>query len=217
MRLSPAFLLKFFGLAAIFFALWSFAGFGDAYGRFVIRIAEPFIEVFTDCQVSYVGEGPKGLAIRLSRSDPEGVVYDRVMPLLPREVFSGLIPYLALMLATGGIAWRDRARRTAAGLGIMLVFHFGLMMIGPYLTGLPQAHLDPKTIRGVVQPVINVIYGFYGLIGYAALPFLLWFWLGARASGMVWATGGAAAAPIDSPEKEPTKPGTGKRNRRRRK
>jgi hypothetical protein len=27
----------------------------------------------------------------------------------------------------------------------------------------------------VVNPIIDVIYGFYGLVGYAALPFLLWF------------------------------------------
>ena len=68
------------------------------------------------------------------------------------------------------------------GLAIFFAFHVGLIFLGSFLTGLPQATLPPQTIRNVVNPIINVIYGFYGLVGYAALPFLLWFWL-ARAPG----------------------------------
>jgi len=215
-RLSPGFLLKFFGLAAVLFALWSFAGAGDAYGRFVIGLAEPFIEPLTDCRVSAVRDGPKGITVVVSRADPAGVVYTRTIPLLPREIFSGIVPYLALMLATPGLAWRARARATAIGLAILVVFHVGLLMIGPFLTGLPQAHLAPETIRGVVQPVVNVIYGFYGLIGYAALPFLLWFWLGARGGGMSTAARGAAVDPaaVEGTDRPP--PGA-KRQRRQRK
>ncbi len=208
MRLSPAFLIKFFALAAIFFALWSFAGVSDAYGRFIVAIARPLVETLTDCQVAEVKEGPKGIAVLLSRTDPQGKLYTRAIPLLPREVFSGIIPYLALMLATPGLAALLRGRQTAIGMGIFVVFHVGLILIGTYLTGLPQAHLAPETIRGVVQPMVNVVYGFYGLIGYAALPFLLWFWLGARASGMLPAWG-SPAAPAQGPSRAERRRGKG--------
>ncbi len=180
MRLSPAFLLRFFGLAAILFAIWSFSGCGDAYGRFVVSAAKPLIEPLTDCQVAEVRSTERGLSIEIQRTDPsDGKVHQRTVPLQPREVFSGLIPFLALMGATTGLSWARRGRGTAIGLAILFAFHFGLMLLGPYLTGLPQAHLAPETIRSVVAPAINVFYGFYGLVGYAALPFLLWFWLGA--------------------------------------
>lgn len=181
MRLSPGFLLRFFGLAAVFFALWSFAGAGDAYGRLVIAAATPLIEPLTNCRVGEVRATQKGLSIDISRIDPTtGRSHQRTIPLQPREVFSGLIPFLALVLATSASSWRRRARAAAIGTAILFAFHFGLMLLGPYLTGLPQAHLDPETIRGFIKPAINVLYGFYGIMCYAALPFLLWFWLAGR-------------------------------------
>ncbi len=176
MRLSPAFLLRFFGLAAVLFALWSFAGAGDAYGRAVLLIAKPLIELTTECEVEDVRASEKGLDILLTRSDPEGNVHRRKMPLQPREVFSGIIPFLSLMLATAGLTLAGRARATAIGLAILVAFHIGLMLIGPYLTGLPQAHLGDGA-RANLNTAVNVVYGFYGLVGYAALPFVLWFWL----------------------------------------
>ena len=177
MRLSPSFLLKFFAFAGLFFALWSFAGVGDAYGRAVVRIAKPLIELTTECKVTAVKPTEMGLDVLLTRSDPDtGKVYERKMPLQPREVFSGAIPFLALMLASARMSLRQRASRTGLGMAILVVFHIGLMLIGPYLTGLPQAHLSDGA-RKTVHTVVNVIYGFYGLVGYAALPFLLWFWL----------------------------------------
>ncbi len=184
MRLSPGFLLKFFGLAAVFFALWSFAGVGDAYGRLVVAFATPVIEPLTNCVVGEVRTVTKGLSIDIRRTDPsDGRVYQRTIPLQPREVFSGLIPFLALILATGSLSWQKRGRAVAVGMAILFVFHLGLMILGPYLTGLPQAHLAPETIRNFISPAINVLYGFYGMICYAALPFLLWFWLGGPGGG----------------------------------
>ena len=47
------------------------------------------------------------------------------------------------------------------------------------MTGLPQGHLTIEWVRRV-NTMIDVFYGFYGLVGYAALPFLLWFWLAYR-------------------------------------
>jgi len=176
-RPSIGFLLKLLGLGAVLFALWTFAGVGDSYGRFVIAVAAPFIAALTECTVRSVTASAKGLDIVLTRAG-----HDIVMPLQPREVLSGLIPFLALVGVTDGLSWRRRLRAIAIGLAIFFAFHVGLIFLGSFLTGLPQATLPPETIRNVVNPIINVIYGFYGLVGYAALPFLLWFWL-ARAPG----------------------------------
>ena len=170
MRLSIGFLLKFFALAAVLFALWSFAGLGDAYGQAAIAVAATPIEWLADCRVVAVRPSHKGLDIVLQRA-----TYQRVMPLQPREAFSGLIPFLSLMGASAYPLWRRRLLRTGIGVAIFFVFHVGLLLLGSFLTGLPQAHLAPETIRNIVNPTIDVIYGFYGLVGYAALPFLLWF------------------------------------------
>jgi hypothetical protein len=189
-RPSLGFLLKLLGFGAGLFALWTFAGFGDLYGRVVIAAASPIIEALTDCAVRSVTPSRKGLDIVLTRAG-----HDIVMPLQAREVFSGLIPYLALVAATGGLTWPRRLRAIAIGSAIFFPFHVGLIFLGSFLTGLPQATLPPETIRNVVNPIINVIYGFYGLVGYAALPFLLWFWLAREADQRPFASASGNTAP----------------------
>ena len=190
MRPSLGFLLRLLVLGGALFGLWTFAGVGDFYGRVVVAVAAPFIRALTDCAVSSVTANPKGLDIVLSRGG-----HEIVMPLQPREVFSGLIPYLALVGVTGGLAWRRRLGAVAAGSAIFFLFHLGLMFIGSFLTGLPQATLPPQTIRNVVNPIVDVVYGFYGLVGYAALPFLLWFWLARRADQRPFANASGNTSP----------------------
>jgi len=124
-RPSLGFLLRLLLLGAVLFGLWTFAGVGDLYGRAVIAVAAPFIRVLTDCEVSSVTPSPKGLDIVLSRAG-----HDIVVPLQPREVFSGLVPYLALIGVTGGLAWRRRLTTVVIGLAVFFVFHLGLMFIG---------------------------------------------------------------------------------------
>lgn len=172
MRPSATFLAKFLGLAGVLFALWSFAGVGDAYGRFVIAVSNPIIWAISGYQVDEVASKPGGLNVFVAKGPDRALV-----PLQPREVFSGLVPFLALLGATAGLTWRRWLRALGIGLGLLFVFHCGLMLLAPYLTGLPQGELP--TIEWVrrVNRVIDVFYAFYGLVGYAALPFLLWYWL----------------------------------------
>jgi hypothetical protein len=96
-------------------------------------------------------------------------------PFQPRELFSGLIPFLALVGVSANLTWARRLRAAAIGLAALFVFHAGLMVIGPYTTGLPQTGLELVWIRRV-NKLIDVFSCFYGLVGYAALPLLLW-WL----------------------------------------
>lgn len=170
MRPSAGFLLRFFALAALLFALWSFAGVGDLYARIVTTVASPVVRVITGFWVSRVEPVPNGVDVHIRRGDTEVV-----MPFQPRELFSGVVPFLALVGASASLTWARRLRAAAIGLAALFVFHAGLMVVGPYMTGLPQAGLELVWVRRV-NKLIDVFYGFYGLVGYAALPFLLW-WL----------------------------------------
>jgi hypothetical protein len=104
---------------------------------------------------------------------------NELVPFQPREQFSGLIPFLALMGASTGLPWRRRLAAAAIGVGALFAFHVGLTLLGPYMTGLPQARLGQLWMRRINR-VIDVFYAFYGLVGYAALPFLLWWALTRR-------------------------------------
>ena len=176
MRPSAGFLLRFLLLAGGLFAAWTFGGVGDAYGRAVIGVANPFMTVITGFHVSAVEPAPAGLDVVIRRGSTETTI-----PFQPREIFSGLLPFLALVGATARIQLRERAKAIGLGMAVLFVFHIGLMVLGPYMTGIPQSRLGLVWMRRV-NVAINVLYGFYGLVGYAALPFFLWFWLAYRPS-----------------------------------
>lgn len=166
MQRSGAFLVKFLLFAAGLFGLWSFAGLGDAYGRFVIFVANPFVWAVTGFSVISVLPTAHGLDVFIRKGTEEVL-----LPLQPRELFSGILPFLALVGASSGLAARRRLTAAGIGLAVLFLFHIGLMLIGPYLATAHEAW---------VNRIIDVVYGFYGLVGYAALPFLLWFWLTQR-------------------------------------
>jgi hypothetical protein len=173
-RPSAAFLLRFFSLAAGLFALWSFAGVGDLYARAVIAATNPLMHVVTGFWVDDVRPKEGGLDIYVRTTDsPAALGPNELVPFQPREQFSGLIPFLALIGASAGLPWRRRLRAAAIGLAALFAFHVGLMMMAPFMTGLPQARLGLIWMRRINR-VIDVFYAFYGLVGYAALPFLLW-------------------------------------------
>jgi hypothetical protein len=170
-RPFAGFLLRFFVVAAALFALWTFGGVSEAYGRLVALVAQPLMWLLTGFRVAKTLTTPAGLEVILGRGNLEVP-----MPMHPREMFSGLIPFLALLAASTDVPARSRLRGLAIGVGVLFAFHLGLMILGPYMTGEPQASLPLVWVRRV-NKLIDVFYGFYGLVGYAALPFLLWFWL----------------------------------------
>jgi hypothetical protein len=173
-RLSVGFLLRFFGLAALLFALWSFAGFGDLYARVVIGATSPLMRLVTGYWVDEVRSKPGGVDVYIRSTDsPRVLGPNELVPFQPREQFSGLIPFLALMGASTWLPWRRRLAAAAIGVAALFAFHVGLTLLGPFMTGLPQARLGQLWMRRINR-VIDVFYAFYGLVGYAALPFLLW-------------------------------------------
>jgi len=180
-RPSAGFLLRFFGFAAVLFALWSFAGVGDGYARAVIAVANPVMRVLTGFSVSEIRpkEGGLDVYIRSATSNAASEQGDELVPFQPREQFSGIIPFLALVGASAGLTWQRRLRAAAIGLLVLFLFHIGLTLMGPFMTGLPQARLGLLWMRRI-NTMIDIFYGFYGLVGYAALPFLLWWALTQR-------------------------------------
>lgn len=186
MRPSAGFLLRFFALAAGLFALWSFAGVGDWYARLVIGVANPVVRVMTGYWVSRIEPKEGGLDVYIRRGSAVATApadqEDVAVPFQPREQFSGLVPFLALVGASTAVPWRRRARATGIGLAILFAFHLGLALLSPYMTGLPQAQLGLEWMRRINR-IIDVFYAFYGLVGYAALPFLLWWFLTQRRVG----------------------------------
>lgn len=168
MRPSASFLAKVLALVGVLFALWSFAGVGDVYGRAVVAVARPLMRLASGFDVARIDATPRGLDIVIRRGDIQ-----EVMPFQPRELFSGVITFLALVGASTMVAWDRRLRAAGLGLAALFVFHMGLIVLGPYMTGHPQAQLGVVWMRRI-NSAINVFYGFYGLVGFAALPFLLW-------------------------------------------
>jgi hypothetical protein len=168
---SFGFLLRAFLLAGLLFGLWSPAGLGDLYARGVIAVAAPPIWLLSGFAITRVEPQPAGLDVYIGRGGDEGKV-----PLQPRELFSGLVPFLALLGATRPLSARRRLRALAVGGVILFAFHVGLMVLGTYFTGGPQMDWPREWVRAINRG-IDVIYAFYGLVGFAALPFLLWYWL----------------------------------------
>jgi hypothetical protein len=167
-RPSASFLLRVLALVGVLFALWSFAGVGDLYGRAVVAVAQPLMRLASGFDVTRIDATAHGLDVVIRRGEIE-----EVMPFQPRELFSGVITFLALVGASTTVAWSRRLRAAGIGLAALFVFHMGLIVLGPYMTGHPQAQLGVVWMRRI-NSVINVFYGFYGLVGFAALPFLLW-------------------------------------------
>ncbi|HSP96190.1 MAG TPA: hypothetical protein VL049_02945 [Candidatus Dormibacteraeota bacterium] len=196
MRPSVGFLIRVLALVGVLFALWSFAGVGDAYGRAVVAVARPLMRLASGFDVERVDSTEHGLDVVIRRDQIE-----EVMPFQPRELFSGVITFLALVGASTMVPWRRRLRAAGIGLAALFVFHMGLIVLGPYMTGHPQAQLGVVWMRRI-NSVINVFYGFYGLVGYAALPFLLWWVLVQR------------YAPAAEPSDAPTAPAAKRRARR---
>lgn len=160
---SAAFLVKFLLAALVLFALWSLARVSDVYSRAVLVVADPLMWLVSGFHVERIETTGAGLNIFIARAGEQ-----ILLPLQPRELFSGVIPFLALMVAARDVTLPARLRGVAIGIAALFVFHVGLMLLGPFLA---TPHED------WVNRIIDVTYGFYGLVGYVALPFVLWYWL----------------------------------------
>lgn len=101
------------------------------------------------------------------------------VPFVLHEALAGLIPFLALMMASPGQGLVLWARRSAVGIGIIYVAHVAVLILSPLLVT-PHAWW--------VNRIIDVTYGFYAVAGFVGLPFSLWViltrpWIGLPGGG----------------------------------
>ena len=102
MRPSAGFLLSSSASPPALFALWSFAGVGDLYARVVIAVTNPLMCVVTGFWVDDVRPKDGGLDVYVRSIEQSARRWrpDELVPMQPREQFSGLIPFLALVGAS---------------------------------------------------------------------------------------------------------------------
>lgn len=152
---SAWFLVKFLAAAGILFWLWSQGGLWEPYARMVLGVVGVVSPWITGYQVERSGDGAifVGGPTRLA------------LPLNLRETCAGLIPFLALVLATGGRSAASRAQAAAVGLAAQFPVQVAVVTMTPLMM---TAHSE------WVSRLLDVLYTFAALGGLVALPLFLW-------------------------------------------
>lgn len=152
------FLAKFLAAAAALFWLWSQAGLAEVYGMVVLAGVRRLSPLLTGYDLENSGGGM-------------AFVYGETrlaLPLNLRETCAGVVPFLALVLATADRRPAQRARAVAIGLAILYPVQVGVVAFTPLM-------MTPH--REWVSHLLDVIYTFAALGGLVALPlFLWWIW-----------------------------------------
>jgi hypothetical protein len=160
------FLVKFLGAAALLFSLWLRGG-ADVYGQAALLPAALLSPMITGYRVEFGGD--TGYFV-------DGTTRVRV-PLNLRESLAGIVPFLALVIASGNLPWRRRLWAGLVGLVILYSVAASIVIISPLMVT-PQPDW--------VMRILDVVSVFAFLGGFVALPFALWFVM------LGW---GAAASP----------------------
>jgi hypothetical protein len=100
------FLGKFLLAAGLLLALWTLARASDGYSRAVLFVSDPLMWLCSGFRVDSITPTDAGLNIFIRKGT------DRILlPLQPRELFSGIIPFLALIAARATSRRAHAARR----------------------------------------------------------------------------------------------------------
>lgn len=152
------FFAKFVVAAALLLILWK-SGAAWAYGYAVLVPVTVLSPLLTGYQV-VIGSGPNGVTAFFESGASRVEV-----PFVLHEALAGVIPFVALMCASGGQTLLSWARRTAIGLGVLFAAHVAVLVLSPLL-------VTPH--ERWVNRIIDVSYGFYAVAGFVGLPFSLW-------------------------------------------
>jgi hypothetical protein len=148
------FLARFALAAALLFWLWSVAGWAEAWGRVVLALAAPPAAWLTGFRLEL---GPPVVFAAGGQRLP--------MPLNLREVCAGVVPFVALVLATARRPLGSRARVLAVGAAVLLLAQAAVVAMTPLMVT-PHAPW--------VSRLIDVGYTFAVLGGLVAMPLFLW-------------------------------------------
>lgn len=158
------FLAEFAVAAGALFWLWSQMGWADTYAAVVLAGVRAVAPLLT------------GYALELHPS-PAFVAGEArlALPLNLRETCAGVVPFLALLLATPRRTVRARLAGAAAGLAVLLPVQVAVVAMTPWMMT-PHAEW--------VSRLLDVVYTFAALGGLVALPlFLWWAWLKTTPAG----------------------------------
>jgi hypothetical protein len=147
------FLGTFFFLFALLLVLWNRLGAGHWYTELLLGVSGP------------IGATLHGWILERAAADTPAWVHGsaRVDLAIQFDALAvGLVPLVALLGATPGIAWKRRAALIGAGVALCFAFHAFVVVLFPLLVYHKNAFTD-------------VIGTFIGLIAFAGAPMIIWF------------------------------------------
>jgi len=178
-RSSKSGLLRFAGVALALLiatsAVWLWIA--PMYNRAVSGTAEVLLTVF---------EHPRETAVMI---ESDGVTFERMdaqsgmaRPFLTFDfyVYFGVVPFVALLLATPGIPWRKRLALLAAGLGLLILLHaaylVGAVRLLYVIVGLNSVEASARGFYDWGQVVLRVLWEASGVLVWVALAVRRWPW-----------------------------------------
>jgi len=168
-RAVTRFVVVFAALYGVAFALYWTTPLFESVHRLFITTSAAALHV-TSPAVTYQMEPRSGRLIRVTVMAPE---VRRVFH-IPCLYGTNLIVFVALVLASPGLAWRARAAGLVAGGGVIVVVNT-LVMLGTIWTFQARyAQLRPLLPGGLLLAVGRLAYQFNPTGGLYMLPIFLW-------------------------------------------
>jgi len=178
-RLRQAGLLRFaavaFAALLITSAIWLWAA--PLYNRAVSGTARAILAVV---------EHPRQTTVEIQG---DGVVFERLdaqsgiaRPFVEFDffVYFGVVPFVALLLATPMIPWRKRAALLITGLGLLILLHaaylVGAVRLLYVITGLDPVKPSSRGFYDWAQIALRVLWEASGVLVWAALAARHWPW-----------------------------------------
>lgn len=147
------FLASFFALFAALLVVWTRSHASEWYTSLLLGVSGP------------VGSALHGWILeRGAQATPSWVHGDARVDLSIQfdALAVGLVPLVALLGATPGIAWRKRAMLIGAGIGLCFLFHAFVVVLFPLLVYYNN-------------PFTDVVGTFLGLTSFVGAPVIIWF------------------------------------------
>ncbi|MBI4517470.1 MAG: hypothetical protein HY699_16830 [Deltaproteobacteria bacterium] len=152
------FLVRFLAAAAALFALW-LAGGAAMYSHMVLFCVRAVAALSAGLSVEVSSQAGHVTAVFIAGTRR------LAMPLNLRESLAGVVPFIALVMASSGPPLLARLRAALTGMGIIYAVDVAVVSASPLM-------LESRT--GVTKALADVLSVFVMLAGLVALPFFLW-------------------------------------------
>lgn len=151
------FCFKFVAFSAVLLALWWTIQ--PYYARLVGQLAGMGLKYLGGIPIEALLVEVDEAGVLNTKTQLVYIYQGRRYPLAIAYLIANIPPYIALILATGGITWRRRLRALAIGIGILFAGHVGFL-----------AYLFAFARQVQESPQVPTAVGLFLL----TLPFMLW-------------------------------------------